>query len=33
MDANVIFLQDEDERLSVEREDYQAGLQDATMQL
>jgi hypothetical protein len=32
MDANEIFMQDEEERLSVEREDYQAGLQDAIMQ-
>ena len=32
MDASEIFLQDEEERLSVEREDYQAGLQDAIMQ-
>jgi hypothetical protein len=32
MDASEIFLQDEEERLSVEREDYQEGLQDAIMQ-
>jgi hypothetical protein len=32
MDASEIFLQDEEERLSVEREDYQTGLQNAIMQ-
>ena len=32
MDANEIFMQDEEERLSVEREDQQAGLKDAIMQ-
>jgi hypothetical protein len=32
MDANEIFMQENDERLSVEREDYQTGLQNAIMQ-
>ena len=32
MDGNDIFMQYEEERLSVEREDYQEGLQDAIMQ-
>jgi hypothetical protein len=32
MDANEIFMQDEEERLSVEREYYQTGLQNAIMQ-
>jgi hypothetical protein len=31
MDASEIFLQDEEERLSIEREDYQEGLQDSIM--
>jgi hypothetical protein len=33
MDANDIFMQENDERLSVEKEDYQKGLQNAIMQL
>jgi hypothetical protein len=32
MDANEIFMQENDERLFVEREDYQTGLQNAIMQ-
>jgi hypothetical protein len=32
MDANEIFMQENDERLSVEKEDYQTGLQNAIMQ-
>jgi hypothetical protein len=32
MDANEIFMQDNDERLLVEKEDYQTGLQNAIMQ-
>jgi hypothetical protein len=32
MDASEIFLQDEEERVSVEREDYETGLQNAIMQ-
>jgi hypothetical protein len=32
MDASEIFLQDEEERLSVEKEDYETGLQNAIMQ-
>jgi hypothetical protein len=32
MDANEIFMQDEEERLSVEREDYEEGLNNAIMQ-
>ena len=33
VDANKIFLQDDEERVSVEKEDYQIGLQNAIMQL
>ena len=33
MDANEIFMQDEEESLLVEREDYQARLHDSIMQL
>jgi hypothetical protein len=32
MDASEIFLQDVEERVSVEREDYETGLQNAIMQ-
>jgi hypothetical protein len=32
MDASEIFLQDEEERVSVEREDYETGLQNSIMQ-
>jgi hypothetical protein len=32
MDANEIFMQENDEMLSVEKEDYQTGLQNAIMQ-
>jgi hypothetical protein len=32
MDASEIFLQDEEERLSVETKDYQTGLQNSIMQ-
>jgi hypothetical protein len=32
MDANEIFMQDEEESLSVEREYYQTGLQNVIMQ-
>ena len=32
MDANEIFMQENNERLSVEREDYQTWLQNAIMQ-
>jgi hypothetical protein len=32
IDASEIFLQDEEERISLEREDYEAGLQNAIMQ-
>jgi hypothetical protein len=32
MDANEIFMQENDETLIVEREDYQVGLQNAIMQ-
>jgi hypothetical protein len=32
MDANEIFMQEEEERLSVEREDYQTGMHNAIMQ-
>jgi hypothetical protein len=32
MDASEIFLQDEEERVSVEKEDYETGLQNAIMQ-
>jgi hypothetical protein len=32
MDANDLFMQDNDERLSVEKEDYQKGLQNSIMQ-
>ena len=32
VDANDIFMQDEEERLSIEREYYQIGLQNAIMQ-
>jgi hypothetical protein len=32
MDSNEIFMQENDERLSVEREDYQTRLQNAIMQ-
>jgi hypothetical protein len=32
MDANEIFMQENDERLSVENEYYQTGMQNAIMQ-
>jgi hypothetical protein len=32
MDANEIFMQKNDERLLVEKEDYQRGLQNVIMQ-
>jgi hypothetical protein len=32
MDANDIFMQENDERFSVEREDYQKGLENSIMQ-
>jgi len=32
MDENEIFMQKNDERLLVEKEDYQRGLQNAIMQ-
>ena len=32
MDASEIFLQDEEERVSIERENYETGLQNAIMQ-
>jgi hypothetical protein len=31
MDASEIFLQDEEERVSVEREDYEVGLKNSIM--
>jgi hypothetical protein len=31
MDANEVFMQENDERLSVEKEDYQKGMQNVIM--